>query len=204
MDNIMQHRIQRNLPVILTTVVFLGLARLCTAGEPLDLVKAAADGATAVLRDPKLKSQDKKRERIERLKEIITPIFDYEEMARHSLGAHWRRRSAAEQEEFARLFRAFLERIYSDKVDLYEGERVVFGRETLEQDYAQVESIVINAKGEEASVIYRLKRTDGNWKVYDAVVENISIVNNYRSQFDRVISKSSYEELKKMLREKAG
>jgi len=63
---------------------------------------------------------------------------------------------------------------------------------------------VINAKGEEASVIYRLKRTDGKWKVYDAVVEYISIVNNYRSQFDRVISKSSYEELKKMLREKAG
>lgn len=165
MDNIMEHRIQRNLPVILTTVVFLGLARLCIAAEPLDLVKAAADGATAVLRDPKLKSQDKKRERIERLKEIITPIFDYEEMARRSLGAHWRRRTAAEQGEFARLFRAFLERIYSDKVDLYEGERVVFGRETLEQDYAQVESVVINAKGEEASVIYRLKRTDGKWKV---------------------------------------
>ena len=78
------------------------------------------------------------------------------------------------------------------------------GRETVDQEYAQVDSIMINPKGEENSVVYRLKRTDGKWKVYDAVVENISIVNNYRSQFDRVISKSSYEELKKMLREKAG
>jgi phospholipid transport system substrate-binding protein len=200
----MEHRIQRNLLIIFITVVFLGLARLGAAGEPLDLVKAAAEAATAVLKDPKLKSPDKKKERIERLKEIITPMFDYEEMARRSLGPHWRRRTPAEQEEFAKLFRGFLERIYSDKVDLYDGEKVVFGRETLEKDYAEVESIVTNAKGEAASVIYRLKRNDGKWKVYDAVVENISIVNNYRSQFDRVISKSSYEGLKKMLKEKAG
>ena len=87
----------------------------------------------ATLKDPKLKSPDKKKERIERLKEVINPIFDYEEMARRTLGAHWRRRTPAEQEEFARLFRAFLERIYSDKVDFYDGEKVVFGRETVEQ-----------------------------------------------------------------------
>ena len=97
-----------------------------------------------------------------------------------------------------------LEKIYSDKIDFYDGQKVMFGRETVDQEYAQVDSIMINPKGEENSVVYRLKRTDGKWKVYDAVVENISIVNNYRSQFDRVISKSSYEELKKMLREKAG
>ena len=98
----------------------------------------------------------------------------------------------------------FLERIYSDKVDFYDGEKVVFGRETVEQEYAQVESTVINAKGEESSVVYRLRRADGKWRVYDAVVENISIVNNYRSQFNRVIAKSSYEELKRMFKEKAG
>jgi len=84
------------------------------------------------------------------------------------------------QEEFARLFRAFLERIYSDKVDLYNGEKIACGRETIEQEHAQVESTVVNAKGQESSVVYRLKRADGKWKVYDAVVENISIVNNSR------------------------
>jgi len=190
---------------MLTSIVILaGSVETGRAGEALDLVKSAAERAMVTLKDPKLKSPDKKKERIERLKEVINPIFDYEEMARRTLGAHWRRRTPAEQEEFARLFRAFLERIYSDKVNFYDGEKVVFGRETVEQEYAQVESTVINAKGEESSVVYRLRRADGKWRVYDAVVENISIVNNYRSQFDRVISKSSYEELKRMLKEKAG
>jgi phospholipid transport system substrate-binding protein len=192
------------LAIIALAALCFGSADVARAGEPLNLVKSAAEAAVAVLHDPKLKSPDKKKDRIERLKEIINPIFDYDEMARRSLGSHWRRRSPAEQEEFAKLFRAFLERIYSDKVDLYDGEKVTFGRETIERDYAQVESTVINAKGEENSIVYRLKRTDGKWRVYDAVIENISIVNNYRSQFDRVISKSSYEDLKKMLKEKAG
>jgi len=174
------------------------------AGEPLELVKSATDRALAVLRDPKLKAPEKHKERVEQLKQVINPIFDYDEMARRTLAAHWRRRSPAEQEEFIRLFRAFLEHVYADRINLYEGERFVFGRETIEQDYAEVESKVIGGKGEESPVIYRLKRSDGKWKIYDAVVENISLVNNYRSQFDRVISKSSFDELKKMLKEKAG
>lgn len=190
--------------IVFLVALFFGWASSAQSGEPLDLVKSAADRALQVLKDPALKAPEKKKERIERLKEIVNPIFDYEEMARRSLGQHWRQRSPAEREEFARLFRAFLEQIYSDKIDLYEGEKITFGRETIDQDYAQVESTVINAKGEASSVVYRVKRTDGKWKVYDAVVENVSIVNNYRSQFDRVISKSSYEELKKMLKEKAG
>lgn len=176
---------------------------LALAGEPMEIVKSAGERVIAVLKNPKLKAPDKKKERVERLKEIINPIFDYDEMARRTLGAHWRRRTPAEQQEFLKLFRAFLETVYSEKVDLYEGERAVFGRETIDQDYAEVESKVTNSKGEESPVIYRLKRTDGKWKVYDAVVENISIVNNYRSQFDRVLNKSSFEELKKLLREKA-
>ena len=194
----------QKLRIVLFTILWLAAGSdAIHAGEPLTFVKTAVDGAIAVLKDPKLKPADHKMERIERLKEIVNPMFDYDEMARRSLGAHWRRRSSAEQAEFVGLFRAFLEKIYSDKIDFYDGQRVMFGRETIDQDYAQVDSTMINAKGEESSVVYRLKRTDGKWKVYDAVVENISIVNNYRSQFDRVISKSSYEELKRMLKEKA-
>jgi phospholipid transport system substrate-binding protein len=189
---------------LLTAIFVVVMGDRLLAGEPLDLVKSATERALQVVKNLQLKSPDRKKERVEKLKEIINPIFDYEEMARRTLGAHWRRRTTEEQSEFAKLFRAFLEKIYSDKVDLYNGERVVFGRETIEEDYAQVESKVIDSKGEESPVIYRLKRTDGKWKVYDAVVENISIVNNYRSQFDRVISKSSYDELKRMLKEKAG
>lgn len=172
------------------------------AGEPLDVVKTAADKAIQILRDTRLRSNDKKQERIERLKEVLDPIFDYDEMAKRALGAHWRRRSPTEQEEFVKLFRNFLEKIYSDKVNLYQGQKVIFGRETIEKDFAEVESTVVNTKGEEISVVYRLRRVDGKWKVYDALVENVSIVNNYRSQFDHIISKYSFDELKKLLREK--
>ena len=175
---------------------------LAQAGEPLQVVKTVGDGIIAILKDPKYKSPAKNKDRVERLKEIINPVFDFEEMARRTLGTHWRRRTPAEQQEFVKLFRAFLEKTYSEKVDLYQGERAVFGRETIDGDYAEVESKVVNAKGEETPVLYRLKRTDNRWNVYDAVIENISIVNNYRSQFDRVITKSSFDGLIKMLREK--
>jgi len=192
------------LTILSVASIWVSVANPLQAGEPLELVKSAADRALQVLKEPKLKSPEKKKERIDRLRQIINPIFDYEEMARRTMGPHWRRRTPAEQEEFYKLFRAFLEKIYSMKVDFYDGERVAFGRETIDGDYAQVESTVTDSKGMESPVVYRLKRTDGKWNVYDAVVENISIVNNYRSQFDRVISKSSYEELKRMLKEKAG
>lgn len=178
------------------------LARSANAGEPLDVVKGAADRAVQVLKDPKLLPKDKRKERVDRLKEVLEPIFDFEEMAKRSLGPHWRRRTPAEQQEFVKIFQEFIEKVYSDKIDLYEGEKIVFGKETLDQDFAQVESNVINNKGESFSIVYRLRRADGKWKVYDAVVENISFINNYRSQFDRVINSSSYEELVKKLKEK--
>src|SRR5919106_510033 len=120
-------------------VVFcLAFAISVNAGEPLQVVKTAADKAIEILKDPKLQGGDKKKERIDRLKEAVNLIFDYEEMAKRALGSHWRRRSPAEQEEFVKLFRDFLEKSYSDKVDRYDGQRVVFGRETIDQDFAQI------------------------------------------------------------------
>jgi phospholipid transport system substrate-binding protein len=199
------HRKIRQIEIgIFVFTLCLAFSRFAQAGEPLEVVRTAVDKAVQILKDPKLQSQDKKKERVERLREALNPIFDYEEMAKRALGTHWRRRTPVEQEEFVKLFRDFLERIYSDKVDLYGGEKVRFGREVIDKDFAQVESTIIKPKGEELAVIYKLRQLNGQWKVYDAVVENISIVNNYRSQFDRIISSSSYEELVKRLQEKAG
>jgi len=190
--------------ICLGAVIFFGWAPPGRAGEPLELVKPTVEKVLVVLKDPNLKSPEKKSERIERIKEIVNPIFDYDEMGRRALGVHWPRRTPAEQEEYLRLFRAFIQKTYADKLDFYEGERMVVGRETIDSDYAEVGAKLINAKGIETPVVFRLKHADGKWRVYDAVVENISVVQNYRSQFDRVISKSSYNELKKMLKEKAG
>lgn len=198
------HRKIRKIVGIFFFALSFGFACLAQAGDPLDVVRTGVDQAIQILKDPKLQSQDKKKERVDRLREALNPIFDYQEMAKRALGTHWRRRTAAEQEEFVALFRSFLEKIYSDKIDLYGGEKALFGREIVDNDFAQVESTIVKPKGEEIAVIYKLRRVEGKWKVYDAVVENISILNNYRSQFDHVISSSSYEELVKRLREKAG
>lgn len=188
---------------IFTFMLSLASLTPAQAGAPLDLVRATVDRAIQILKDPKLSSPDKKQERVDRLREALNAIFDYDEMAKRALGPHWRQRTAAEREEFVKLFRDFLERVYSDKIGLYAGENVRFGREVMDNEFAQVESTIIQPKGEEIAVVYKLRQVNGQWKVYDAIVENISIVNNYRSQFDRVISSSSYEELVKRLRGKA-
>ena len=189
---------------IFTFMLSLASLTRAQAGAPLDLVRTTVDRAIQILQDPELSSQDKKKERVDRLREALDAIFDYEEMAKRALGRHWRQRTPAEQEEFVKLFRDFLERVYSDKINLYAGQKVRFGREVMDNEFAQVESTIIQPKGEEIAVVYKLRQVNGQWKVYDAIVENISIVNNYRSQFDRVISSSSYEELVKRLRENAG
>ena len=189
---------------IFSFMLFLASLTRAEAGAPLDLVRTTVDRAIQILKDPELSSRDKKKERMDRLREAIDPVFDYEEMAKRALGPHWRKRTAAEQVEFVKLFRDFLERVYSDKIFLYGGEKVRFGHEVIDNEFAQVESTIIQPKGEQIAVVYKLRQVNGQWKVYDAVVENISIINNYRSQFDRVISSSSYEELVKRLREKAG
>jgi phospholipid transport system substrate-binding protein len=174
------------------------------AGEPTEVIKSAWDRLVQVLKDPTLSPKDKQKERVARLKEIIDPAIDYAETAKRVLGPHWQRRTPEEQQEFVTIFHDFVERIYTGQINQYEGEKIVFGRESVDQDFAQVESKIVDAKGEGSSLVFRLHRTDGKWRVYDAVVEDISMISNYRSQFDRVISSSSYEGLVKKLKEKIG
>lgn len=200
----MRQKIRQLEVCVFTFVLSLASLPRAQAAAPVDLVRTTVDRAMLILKDPKLGSPDRKQERVDRLREALNAIFDYEEMAKRALGPHWRQRTAAEREEFVKLFQDFLERVYSEKMFLYAGEKVRFGREVIDNEFAQVESKIIQLKGEEIAVIYKLRQVNGQWKVYDAIVENISIVNNYRSQFDRVISSSSYEELVKRLREKVG
>lgn len=180
----------------------LAAASAAQGGEPLEVVKNATEKAIQILQDPGLQGKDKRNEKLSNLRAVVNPVFDYGEMARRTLGRHWSSRTAAEQEEFTRLFREFVERIYSDKIDLYNGEKVIFGSESVDQELAQVDSAIIDAKGEKTAVLYRLVKNNSGWKVYDAVVEDISLVANYRSQFDRIIRNSSYQELIRRLKDK--
>lgn len=172
------------------------------AGVPKEQVQTTVDKVLNILRDPQLKSENKKEERQSRLRQTIAPRFDFNEMAKRSLGAHWRRISPEKQQEFVKLFSDLLEKSYVDKIDSYNGEKVVYTREKQDKDHAEVDTKVITKQGEEFSVNYRLRSHGGEWKAYDVVIENISLVNNYRSQFNRVLTKSPFEELLRRMKER--
>jgi phospholipid transport system substrate-binding protein len=172
------------------------------AGLPTDQIKATVDKALTVLRDPRFKPPAKLNDRRDQLRQILFARFDFTEMAKRALGANWRRRTPQEQDEFVRLFTDVLERAYAGIIESYTDEKIVYVSERIDGIYADVSSKVVTAKGEEYSINYKAHLVSNEWKVYDVVAENVSLVNNYRSQFNRVISHSSFEELVSRLRTK--
>jgi phospholipid transport system substrate-binding protein len=175
---------------------------LAAAAAPGEQIRQTVDRLLAILRDPQLKGESKRNERRAKLKEVIYQRFDFTEMARRSLGPEWRRLSPAEQKEFVALFTELLERAYLDKIESYDGEKVRYLKDRADGSYAEVDTQVIDRKGQAFSIDYRLHNFNGEWKVYDVVIEDISLVNNYRTQFNRVLAQSSYAELVRRLRDK--
>lgn len=178
------------------------VAHPAIAATPKEEIQTAIEKVMAILKDPKLKSEAKKQERLEQLRQVIFPKFDFTEMAKRSLGANWQRRSPEEQQEFAKLFTQMVEGAYIENLDSYNGEKVTVTGEKQDQGFAQVNSKIVANNGEEYSVDYKLYQSGNDWKVYDVVIENISIVNNYRSQFNRVIARSSFEDLMRRMKDK--
>ena len=187
-------------PWLLILVLLSGSA---AAGLPTEQIKATVDKALLVLKDPKLKAAAKLKERREQLKQILFARFDFSEMAKRSLGANWRRRTPQEQEEFVRLFTDVLERAYADIIESYSDEKIIYLHERVDAGFADVNSKIITGKGQEYTLNYKAHFVGNEWKVYDVVAENVSLVNNYRSQFTRVISKDSYQELVRRLKDKS-
>ena len=171
------------------------------AGEPTDAIRDAVNQGVEILKNAKLDKQKERAQVIDRLRQIVYPLFDFNEMAKRSLGANWRRLNSQQQQEFVSTFTALLEKTYADQIDLYDGQKVVYTGESVDGDYAQVDSRIIDKNGQTYSVAYRLHKVDGKWRIYDVIAENISLVNNYRSQFNRVIARSSFEELLKIMRD---
>ncbi len=173
-----------------------------SAGAPTEQIRMSVDKLQAILKNPQLKSPAKTQERRDQLRQVISARFDFTEMARRSLGSQWRRLSPKDQEEFVRLFTDLLERAYIDRIESYSDEKFAYVRENLDKDYGEVLSRIATNKGDEFSLNYKVHLVNGEWKVYDVVIENISLVNNYRSQFSRVITNSSFEELIRKMKEK--
>jgi len=188
--------------VAFATIICLSAPNASPAGDPTERIRFVVEQGIEILNETKLQSKNGKQFYLDRLREIVFPLFNFPEMARRSLGYHWRRLSPVERQEFVTLFTNLLERSYAGKIDLYDGEIVIFTGEAVEDNYARVDTKIISKRGEEYSIDYKLLRTNGDWRIYDVVVEHISLVNNYRSQFNRVISNSSYENLIKKINQK--
>ncbi|HAM51996.1 MAG TPA: organic solvent tolerance ABC transporter substrate-binding protein [Nitrospiraceae bacterium] len=183
---------------------FLAVFPLKTsAGEPTDQIKQTVDDVIAILNNKELKKPEKEQERKVKIRATIEKSFDFAEMAKRSLGIYWKERNPNEQKEFVALFSSLLEDTYIRKIERYEDEKVAYVGEIQEGSYATVKTRIITTRGSEIPVEYKIFKKENKWEVYDIIIEGVSLVNNYRSQFSQIISSSSYEELIKRLKEKS-
>lgn len=172
------------------------------ANSPTDQLRTALEEVIRILDDPSLKPKAKEQERQAQVRAAVSGLFDFPEIARRALGRHWRPLSQQEREEFVSLFRAFLERIYLPKIVLYHGERVRFLSEAVDGNFGEVRSVLITRQGQEIPVTYRLGQRDGHWLIFDILVEGVSLTANYRSQFNEIIQRASYQELVRRIERK--
>jgi phospholipid transport system substrate-binding protein len=186
--------------VTMTLILHLALAvGPAAAGTPTEELKKTIDEFIDIMKNPALKDQRLERRRL--MKQVIDRRFDYEEMAKRCLGVHWQNLSPGQRSEFTRLFAELLERSYGDKFDTYHGEKVAYGGEELEGNYASVRTTVLRPN-DKIPMNYSLIKESGRWMVYDVTIEGVSLVNNYRSQFQTIIRQSSYSGLVARLRTK--
>jgi len=187
-----------------TTNALAGLLLLAAtpavAGVPTDQLKASIDEVIKILEDPGLKSEASSGKRRAAIRQIANNIFDFGEAAKRSLGRHWQRLAAADREEFTALFTELLERAYITKIEQYSGERVSYAGDSGDTDLATVKTRLTAKSGTDIPVDYRMLRKGDRWLVYDISIEGLSLVANYRGQFNKIIETASYEDLVKRMK----
>ena len=189
------HRSVLRLAAVLSTV--LVAVSVAWAGAPTEEVRQYTDQVVKILENPQLRSADKRAA----VRKVAIEIFDVNETAKRALGTHWQTRSGAERDEFVNLFADLLERTYISKIDLFGGERLRYTTESVDGDFAVVRAKVVTSKGTEVPVEARMLKRGDHWQIYDIAIQNISLIANYRTQFDRIIRTSSYQDLVRRLRE---
>jgi phospholipid transport system substrate-binding protein len=172
------------------------------ADGPKDQTKETIDKLVIILKNKELKKSSMTKERRAAIRKEIGARFDFEEMSKRALGIHWQKRSAAEKKEFVSLFSDLLESTYINRIEGYSDEKVVFDDQILDGEYATVKTKILTAKNGEVPIVYRLLKKGNQWLVYDVVVEKVSLISNYRKQFNQVIMEKSYEELVKRMKGK--
>jgi phospholipid transport system substrate-binding protein len=189
--------------LLLSSFLFLSTLSINVyAGDPTNLMKQTIDKVIDILKNKELKKAEKTNERRVAIRKVVGERFDFEEMAKRSLALHWKKRTPEERKEFVPLFSDLLERSYIKKIEGYTDEKFLYTDEKIDVDYAVVNTRIITKRNVEIPIEYRLLNKNGKWEVYDVVIEGVSLVNNYRNQFNTIIRRNSYEELVKRMKNK--
>ena len=184
---------------VLTAVaaaLILGAVVPARADTPTEELRRYTDRVLAILRSPSLSARDKRAA----VKQVAVEVFDVGETARRALGVHWQARTPDERREFVGLFGDLLERSYISRIELYGGERIQYVGDIVDGDQARVQSKLLTKAGTEIPIEYRMLRRGEQWRVYDVVIEGVSLIASYRTQFNRIIRSSSFEELVRKMR----
>ncbi|MDX9714526.1 MAG: ABC transporter substrate-binding protein [Dissulfurispiraceae bacterium] len=172
------------------------------AGEVIDQLSVSIDKVIDILKNKELKKSENTAKRRSMLRKTISESFAFDEMAKRSLATHWRSRTETEKREFVLLFTDLLERSYVNKIESYSDEKIIYLNENIEGEYAVVKTKMLTTKNVEIPVDYKLFKSGSKWHVYDVVIEGVGLVNNYRTQFNKIIRTSSYQDLVKRLQSK--
>ena len=177
---------------------------LAFAGVPLDTVKANVNSVLEVLRDPKLQGEAGKKVKEQKIQVAAEKLFDFVELSKRTLGLNWNGFSPEQRKEFVKLFESILKDAYVDKITAYTNEQVNFAKEVaLSETTVEVQSIIIY-RGGQVPINYRVIKKENDWKVYDVVIEGVSLVSNYRTQFREILGNNPPEKLLETLRKKVG
>lgn len=188
----------------MTLILWLNFPLSVFADAPLETVKSHVDRVLDVLRDPSLKAESAKKVKKDKLRAISEKMFDFTELSKRTLALNWSKFNPEQQKEFIKLYTSLLEDAYASKIMSGEDDKVVFGKEiALTDKTAEVRSTILRKTGE-VPVSYRMILEDGAWRVYDVVIEGVSLINNYRSQFREILSNKPPESVLETLRKKVG
>ncbi len=183
------------LVVLAVAGLLVGAPATAHAGAPTDQLKASVEQIVKVLEDPGLKADAKAKDRRAAIRKEAEVVFDFTETAKRALGRHWQTLSEKDRQEFTGLFTDLIERAYIQKIERYSGERIAYAGEAIDGALATVRTRFVTKQGTEIPVDYRMQQRGDRWLVYDVSVEGVSLINNYRTQFDKIIQTSSYAEL---------
>jgi len=172
------------------------------AGIPTDQLKSGTDRVLKLLQDPELKKPGKVDERRKQIRSVANEIFDWQETGKRALARHWQARTPQQREEFSTLFADLIERSYVSKIEAYTGEKILYLGEAIEGEQATVHTKLVTKSNTEIPIDYRMQKEGDRWRTYDVLIEGVSLVGNYRTQFNRIIQQASYDELLKKLKTK--